>query len=99
MASIRALTWFILNSNYWDRALKSKTWCNKVTLDLSLTINFCIDIDLSIHTYITCIIHDLGALGVAQRYKSWVPYKMINYSQLIYRFGQSNRNYNALPPN
>ena len=31
--------------------------------------------------------------------KSWVPYKIISYLQLVYGFGHSNRNYSAIPPN
>lgn len=34
-----------------------------------------------------------------KKYKSWVPYKIISYLQLVYEFGHSNRNYSALPPN
>ena len=40
--------------------------CDKVKLDLLLAIYFCIDIYFSIQTHITCIVHDLGALGVIQ---------------------------------
>ena len=47
-----------------DKALKNKTWCNKVRHDLPHANCFCIDIDLNIHTHITCIVHDLVALGV-----------------------------------
>lgn len=49
---------------YWDKALKSKTLCNKVKLSLPFAIHFCIDIDLSIQTLITCIVHYLCALVV-----------------------------------
>ena len=45
---------------YEDRALKSKTQYNIFILDLPLIIDFCIDIELSIQTHITYIVHDLG---------------------------------------
>ena len=41
--------------------------CDKVKLDLLLAIYFCIDIYLSIQTHITCIVHELGTLGVTQK--------------------------------
>ena len=45
---------------YEDRAPKSETQYNIFTLDLALIIDFCIDIELSIQTHITYIVHDLG---------------------------------------
>ena len=43
-------------------------------LGLSFIIPYAKIGHLSIYTHIFYIAHDLGALGVAHRYKSWIPY-------------------------
>ena len=53
---------------------------------------------LSKHTHITCIIHDLGILGVTQRIQI-IPCKMISCLWLVHVFGQSNRDCSKLPLN
>ena len=54
---------------------------------------------LSIYAHVTYIVHDLSALRVAKRYKSWVPCKMISSSQLVYGFRQSRRYFSTLSHN
>ena len=50
-------------------------------------------------TYITCIVYDLGALGLHRGYKTLVPCKMISCSQSVHGFGQFNKDCSALPHN
>ena len=62
------------NFFYWDRVLKSMTWYKRLRFIYKIIIYvswfpfcylICINGYLSLHIYITCIIHDLSTLGVA----------------------------------
>ena len=57
------------------------------------------DIDLSIQTYITCIIHDLGTLGILQKIQVMSFLQDDKFSPSIHGFGLSSINFSALPPN
>ena len=47
--------------------LKSRHDVTKLNLTFHFLFAFCINIDLSIQTHITCIVHDLSALKVARK--------------------------------
>ena len=62
----------------WDWTLKSMIWCNKLRfiykfiylcfLWFPFIISYALIGHLKIHAYITCIVHDWDALGVAYKY-------------------------------
>ena len=81
------------------KPLKVRHDVTKLDLTVSLLSLWCIDIDLSIQSmsltlYMTQVHQQLHI-----RYKSWVPCKQISCLQLVHGFGQSSRDYSAIPPN
>ena len=64
-----------------------------------LSILIFIDYLLSIYTSITCIVHELGALRVANKTKSWVHCILMSSSKSIHILGQFFRDYSVIPPN
>ena len=80
--------------------LKARHDVTKLDLTIPLPSFWCINIDLSIPLmslitlYVTQVHQELH-----RRYKSWVPCKQTSCPQLVHRFGQSNRDCSAPPPN
>ena len=74
-------------------SFKSKTWCNRVKLELQLYLFIvCIDIDLSIL--------DPSWLGCIKSCTKDISHRFLTrWPQLVHGFRQSSRDCSTLPPN
>ena len=69
------------------KPLKTRYGVTKLDLIFHFLSIISIDIDLNIQTHITCIVHDLRVLRVAQKIQVMVPWKMISCSSQFMDLG------------
>ena len=66
----RVSFWIGRNVTCWDWATKSKIWCNKVRLNYPFVISLVYWHWFEHLTHVSYIVHDFGALRVAQKIQS-----------------------------